>query len=181
VYYTASPQLANDIQSLCLVAGRVSEVWGPYGSMFQVYIGEPRSVVPFVLRGGRYPDIAIEQVHDRRIVCFTVPNEVLITRRRGRVAIQGNTKHATHLVRLMRTCRDLVVDGVIHVYRPDREELLAIRRGEWRYEQLVEDVPNHGPAADAAIREGRSPLPAAPDEAAISAACIELTNAGATR
>src|ERR671931_2932831 len=86
-------------------------------------------------------------------------------------------KHATHLVRLMRTCRDLVVDGVMRVYRPDREELLAIKRGEWSYEHLVEDVAKHGAEADAAIREGRSPLPAAPNEAAINAECVELTNA----
>ena len=86
-----------------------------------------------------------------------------------------DTKHAMHLVRLMRTCRDLVVDGAMRVFRPDRDELLAIKRGEWRYEQLVQDVAKHGAEADAAIREGRSPLPAMPDEDAINAACIELT------
>jgi predicted nucleotidyltransferase len=86
-------------------------------------------------------------------------------------------KHATHLVRLMRTCRDLVADGVMRVYRPDREELLEIKRGAWSFEQLVEDVRRHGEEADAAIRLGRSPLPPAPDETAINRACIELTNA----
>ena len=60
----------------------------------------------------------------------------------------------------MRTCRDLVVDGVVRVWRPDRDELLAIKRGEWTYERLVEDVARHGAEADAAIRENRSPLPA---------------------
>jgi predicted nucleotidyltransferase len=88
-----------------------------------------------------------------------------------------DAKHATHLVRLMRTCRDLVVEGAMRVYRPDRQELLEIKRGEWSYEQLVEDVAKHGAEADAAIRAGRSPLPAAPNEAAINAECIELTNA----
>jgi predicted nucleotidyltransferase len=87
-----------------------------------------------------------------------------------------DTKHAMHLVRLMRTCRDLVVDGVMRVYRPDRDELLAIKQGAWRYEQLVDDVTKHGAEADAVIRDGRSPLPAGPDEAAINRACIEITN-----
>lgn len=86
-------------------------------------------------------------------------------------------KHATHLVRLMRTCRDLVVEGVMRVYRPDREELLEIRRGAWSYERLVEDVARTGAEVDEVIRAGRSPLPPAPDEAAINRACIELTNA----
>jgi len=88
-------------------------------------------------------------------------------------------KHATHLCRLMRTCRDLVVDGAMRVWRPDRDELLAIKRGEWSYERLVEDVARHGAEADAAIREDRSPLPAAPDEARINQMCIELTNLAA--
>ena len=109
--------------------------------------------------------------------------EWLRTRNPRRAALERaygfDLKHATHLERLMRTCRDLIVDGVMRVYRPDREELLAIKRGEWRYEQLVDDVTRHGAAADAAIKEGRSPLPAAPDEAAINAACVDLTNAHA--
>ncbi|MGH2368224.1 MAG: hypothetical protein ACRDI2_08490 [Chloroflexota bacterium] len=65
----------------------------------------------------------------------------------------------------------------MRVFRPDHEELLAIRRGAWPYDRLVEDVAKHGAEADAAIRAGRSPLPAAPDEAAINRACVELTNA----
>jgi hypothetical protein len=87
-----------------------------------------------------------------------------------------DTKHAMHLVRLMRTCRDLVVDGVMRVYRPDREELLAIKQGAWSYERLVEAVARHGAEADAAIRDGRSPLPPAPDEEVINRVCVELTN-----
>jgi hypothetical protein len=65
------------------------------------------------------------------------------------------------------------------VYRPDRDELLEIKRGAWSYERLVEDVQRHGEEADRAIRDGRSPLPAGPDEAAINRACIELTIAAA--
>lgn len=42
--------------------------------------------------------------------------------------------------------------------------------------RLVEDVARHGAEADAAIREGRSPLPAAPDEEAINRICVELTD-----
>jgi len=88
-------------------------------------------------------------------------------------------KHAMHLVRLMRTCRDLVVDGVMRVERPDRDELLEIRRGAWSFERLVEDVQRYGEEADRVTRLGCSPLPAAPDEAAINRACIELTIAHA--
>ena len=87
-----------------------------------------------------------------------------------------DVKHAMHLVRLMRTCRDLIVDGVLRVYRPDREELVEIRHGLWSYERVLEDVQRHEAEADAAINEGRSPLPVAPDEVAINRLCIDLIN-----
>lgn len=49
-----------------------------------------------------------------------------------------DTKHAMHLVRLMRMCREILAEGVVRVKRPDAEELLAIRGGAWTYDQLME-------------------------------------------
>ena len=51
---------------------------------------------------------------------------------------QMDTKHASHLVRLFRTCRDLFETGKYVVRRPDAEELKAIRNGAWTYEQLID-------------------------------------------
>lgn len=48
-----------------------------------------------------------------------------------------DTKNAMHLVRLMRMGLEILLDKGCQVYRPDREELLAIRRGAWKYEDLV--------------------------------------------
>jgi len=47
-------------------------------------------------------------------------------------------KNAYHLVRLIRMCKEILTTGEVIVKRPDREELLAIRRGAWTYEQLIE-------------------------------------------
>src|SRR3990167_7128590 len=47
-------------------------------------------------------------------------------------------KHAMHLVRLMRMCREILTAGEVIVKRPDREELLEIRRGAWEYDRLIE-------------------------------------------
>lgn len=49
-------------------------------------------------------------------------------------------KHATHLVRLMRMCREIMVDGKVNVDRTgiDADELIAIRNGAWSYEKLEE-------------------------------------------
>ena len=49
-----------------------------------------------------------------------------------------DTKHAMHLVRLLRMGVEALRDGEIIVKRPDAEELLAIRNGAWTYEQIVQ-------------------------------------------
>jgi hypothetical protein len=49
-----------------------------------------------------------------------------------------DTKHASHLVRLLRMAREILTEGIVRVRRPDAEELLAIRRGAWSYEQIIE-------------------------------------------
>jgi len=49
-----------------------------------------------------------------------------------------DTKHAMHLVRLLRMGVEALRDGEIIVKRPDARELLAIRSGAWTYEEIVE-------------------------------------------
>lgn len=48
-----------------------------------------------------------------------------------------DTKHAMHLVRLLRMGVEALTEGKLHVNRPDAEELLSIRNGAWTYEQIV--------------------------------------------
>jgi predicted nucleotidyltransferase len=47
-------------------------------------------------------------------------------------------KHGLHVVRLIKTCKELLLTGKYNVKRPDAKELLSIRNGEWTYDQLVE-------------------------------------------
>lgn len=49
-----------------------------------------------------------------------------------------DTKHAMHLVRLLRMGAEALETGILHVHRPDAAELLAIRGGAWTYEEVVE-------------------------------------------
>ena len=49
-----------------------------------------------------------------------------------------DTKHAMHLVRLLRMGKEALEEGVIKVKRPDAKELLAIRNGAWTYEECIE-------------------------------------------
>jgi len=49
-------------------------------------------------------------------------------------------KHATHLIRLCRMGVEILRDGVVNVYRPDRDELRQVLRGEWPYEKVLAEA-----------------------------------------
>lgn len=83
-------------------------------------------------------------------------------------------KHAMHLVRLMRMCKEILSTGKVIVKRPDREELLEIRNGSWTYEQVVEWAHKE----DAVMEEvyACSPLPNQPDRVRLDLLCQELVS-----
>jgi predicted nucleotidyltransferase len=178
VYYTTSKELANDVQTTCVCSGIVSAVWGPYKNdngaldMYQVFVNDSAPQFASVVFKDRSQSVHIDDVKDVRIVCFTVPNEILITRKNGRVAIHGNTKHAMHLVRLLRMCREILTTGKVIVKRPDRDELLAIRDGAWSYDQLVEWAGKEDAAMDELY--ANSPLPKCPKREVLDRLCIDI-------
>lgn len=49
-----------------------------------------------------------------------------------------DTKHAMHVVRLLRTAEEVLQTGEVHVKRPDADELLAIRNGAWTFDEMME-------------------------------------------
>lgn len=83
-----------------------------------------------------------------------------------------DTKHALHLVRLLRMAVEIAETGEVRVKRADRDELLAIRGGSMSYDELVE----HAEALALAAQEAasRSALPEAPDEGALDALCVSI-------
>ena len=181
IYYTTSRQLADDVQMLCLHAGVVSQVWGPYAynenpPMYQVQVSHTKEtpVVTAYMPATGSNHFTVSPVKDGRIVCFTVPNEVLVTRRKGRIAIQGNTKHAMHLVRLMRMGVEILEGKGVQVHRHniDADELLAIRNGAWSYDQLL----GWAEAINANLNAlyATSTLQAKPDRRAVNAVLMEL-------
>lgn len=87
-----------------------------------------------------------------------------------------DTKHAYHLVRLIRMCREVLTTGKVIVKRPDREELLAIRNGAWTYEQLIEFAEKE----DALLNElylKSNTLPKVPDRDKLDELHIEIVEA----
>jgi hypothetical protein len=49
-----------------------------------------------------------------------------------------DTKHASHLVRLMKMGYEILTEGKVIVRRPDAEELLAVKNGAWSFEKVME-------------------------------------------
>lgn len=73
-----------------------------------------------------------------------------------------DTKHAMHLVRLLRMGVEALRDGELVVKRPDAEELLAVRNGAWTYEEVVA----YAEKMDKEVREvwyKKTDLPKKPD------------------
>ena len=60
-----------------------------------------------------------------------------------------DTKHAMHLVRLLRMGVESLRDGELIVKRPDAEELLSIRDGAWTYDEIVK----YAESMDKEVRE----------------------------
>jgi hypothetical protein len=78
-----------------------------------------------------------------------------------------DTKHAMHLIRLMRTGLELLETGTVRVRRPDAAELIALREGALTYDQLFEEAARLEGLLEGAVES--SPLPPQPDAEAIDA------------
>lgn len=99
------------------------------------------------------------------------------TRNSARAALEEkygyDTKHAYHLVRLIRMCREVLETGKVIVKRPDREELLAIRNGAWSYDTLIEFAETEEKSLNELYNTSNT-LPKSPDKSKIDALCIKL-------
>jgi len=163
IYYTVLPNLANDVNELAILCGWESSLWGPYKQktaigeclMYQVHVN--KNVEQY--RALQTSNIKKIHVKDHRIVCFTVPNMTLITRRNGRVGFHGNSKHASQLIRILRTGVDILEAGKLNVRRPDAEYLLAIKNGLKSYDEVVEESQKLSAKMDELYKSNPAKLP----------------------
>lgn len=85
-----------------------------------------------------------------------------------------DTKHALHLVRLMRMCEEILLHGHVYVDRSelDAQELLEIKNGLWTYDELI----TWAEKMDERMNElyQHSELQREPDRIAIDNLCQEL-------
>ena len=85
---------------------------------------------------------------------------------------QYDAKNMMHTFRLLDMAEEILRDGTVRVQRPNRDELLAIRAGQYTYETLLERATHKLAAIETAYAQ--SPLPEAPDLAAIEQALVQI-------
>jgi len=100
------------------------------------------------------------------------------TRNKARAKLEAHygydTKHAAHLVRLMRMAKEILSTGNVIVRRPDAEELLEIRNGAWSFDKLMSWADSAEHELDIIYKSGNSPLPKRPNQKALDNLCISL-------
>jgi len=70
-------------------------------------------------------------------------------------------KNAGHLIRLLKMGIELLITGELNVLRHDRQQLIAIKRGEWPLEKVQDEAQHLFKLAEEAFV--RSKLPAKPN------------------
>jgi predicted nucleotidyltransferase len=83
-----------------------------------------------------------------------------------------DTKHAAHLIRLMRTGIELLETGDLQVRRPDAPELMEIRDGKYSYDELAAETERLESAMKTAAEA--SALPPDVDHAALDELLVRL-------
>jgi len=101
------------------------------------------------------------------------------TRNPDRAALEAkfgyDTKHAAHLVRLMRMAHEIMQGKGVHVRRPDAEELKAIRAGTWKYDDLMQWVKDIEQEVHQ-LYETENHLPKKPDVNKLNDLCVDLVH-----
>ena len=111
VYYTISKKLSEDIQLLAMMAEYYAVVMGgKSGFKYKDHFSDKDSYIYQVAikKEGYSPNWCYFKLgenvkvneYDGNIVCFSVPNSILITQKQGKIAIQGNCKQLHHLFRI---------------------------------------------------------------------------------
>lgn len=128
--------------------------------------------------GGRYrwPHTDAEQGYRAALRHWNQYQGWLRNRNPARAELEArygyDTKHAMHLLRLLRIGEEILADGLVRVLRPDAAWLLSVRRGALSYEEVLALAAEHRARLDALI--ATSPLPEEPDTRAADELLISM-------
>jgi predicted nucleotidyltransferase len=128
---TTKLELAS-INFIGLVQGKLSET-DDQMHVVQKLTGMPDNFVDICMREKRYMSACKAWESYARWKKERNPKRAAMEAKWG-----YDTKHAMHLVRLIRMGTEILETGVVNVLRPDGEELIAIRNGAWSFDKLQE-------------------------------------------
>lgn len=104
------------------------------------------------------------------------------TRNPDRAALEErhgyDTKHGSHLVRLLRMGYEIMSEGKVNVWRGgiDSDELLAIRNGHWSYEELISYTNEMESKLNSIYDSGKYAVPRTPDRSDINKLCVKIVS-----
>lgn len=163
VYCTSSKSLVDVLFALMIKNGVPCQVYGPYAyrqdrsPMYQVFVSCARQNDPTLMmskmkpRNNGYSGWTQRDIEEDRIVCFSVPNSILITRNKGKVAIHGNSKNMQHCMRLLWSGRNILENGepIVRFSGEKLQHLRDIRNGKYTHAELMEWIKEEMAALDA--------------------------------
>jgi predicted nucleotidyltransferase len=124
----------------------------------------------------RFPDTDRERAYEAALKHWRHYRAWRAERNPERAALETahgyDTKHAMHLVRLLRMGAEVLEHGTLVVRRPDAEWLLSIRDGTLAYDELLELARGMTATIDARIAS--SALPDQPDTQAVEGLLVRL-------
>ena len=97
-YFSASKQLTDDVQALAIGLGYRTSIWtdtrGNQSYHLGLTPGHPESIIR-TRQVKRVP-------YSGKVFCYSVPSGIFVTRRKGKIAIQGNTAQAMDIPTFLR-------------------------------------------------------------------------------
>lgn len=90
-----------------------------------------------------------------------------------------DTKHAVHLIRLLRMGEEILTRGEVIVARPDADDLMDLRTGGWSFEKVMAEATQR--SANLPNLVASSALRDAPDRQAVNELVVQLHRAGFDR
>lgn len=124
-------------------------------------------------------DIIKEQKYQEALKNWQSYKDWKIKRNPVRAALEArigyDTKHAAHLIRLLRTGKEILTKGEVFVSRRgiDEDELKAIRNCEWSFDKVIGEAKAISAELDSLYES--STLNRSPDMNKLNDLCIEVT------
>lgn len=154
VYYTTSSDMAKNLHTLLALNGYNSQVYVydtiKYPGRFMRKDGKTHQTYQVFISkfGEQYHTISktshwkVENVNNKRVVCFETEYGTLVTRNGNKIAFHGNCKNMMHCFRLMAMAKEIAEGKGVILDRTgiDRDFLLDVRNRKYGYSELQEKM-----------------------------------------